>query len=154
MATFNHTFTVEASLEQVAAFHSDTQVLKRLTPLPVIVQLHRFEPLGEGAVAEFTLWLGPLPIRWVALHQDFHPLFGFKDIQQQGPFKRWVHCHTFIAEAEDRTLVCDSISYEHYPGWKGLFTRLLFPSPVFYFLFAYRQWVTRRGVRRGSQGIG
>jgi ligand-binding SRPBCC domain-containing protein len=149
MATFNHTFTVQASLEQVAAFHNDTRVLKRLTPLPVIVQLRRFDPLGEGAVADFTLWFGPLPIHWIALHQDFHPLFGFTDIQQRGPFKRWVHRHTFIAEAEDRTLVSDSIDYEHYPGWKGLLTRLLFSPLGLFITFTYRKWVTRRGVEKG-----
>jgi ligand-binding SRPBCC domain-containing protein len=149
MATFNHTFTVQASLEQVAAFHKDTCVLKRLTPLPVIIQLHRFDPLGEGAVAEFTLWFGPLPIYWVALHQEFHPLFGFKDIQQRGPFKRWVHRHTFIAESEERTLVSDSVDYEHYPGWKGLLTRLLFSPPGLFVTFTYRKWVTRRSVEKG-----
>jgi ligand-binding SRPBCC domain-containing protein len=150
MAIFNHTFTVQAPLEQVAAFHKDTRVLQWLTPPPVIIRLHRFDPLEEGAVAEFTLWFGPLPLRWVAIHQDFHPLFGFTDIQQRGPFKRWAHRHIFIAESEDRTLVSDSVDYEHYPGWKGWLTRLLFPPPVFYFVFAYRQWVTRRGVRRRS----
>ena len=148
MATFNHTFTVNASLEEVAAFHKDTRVLKRLTPPPIIIQLHRFDPMGEGAVAEFTLWIGPLPIRWVAVHQDFHPLFGFKDIQQQGPFKRWVHHHTFIAEAESQTLVSDSIDYEHYPGWKGLLTRLLFSPLGLFITFTYRKWVTRRGVEK------
>ena len=149
MATFNHSFTVQASLERVAAFHKDSRVLKWLTPLPIIIRLHRFDPMGEGAVAEFTLWLGPLPIHWVAIHQEIHPLFGFTDRQQRGPFKRWVHRHTFIAESEERTLVSDSVSYEHYPGWKGLLTRLLFSPPGLFITFTYRKWVTRRGVEKG-----
>jgi ligand-binding SRPBCC domain-containing protein len=149
MPTFNHTFTVKASLEQVAAFHKDTRVLKRLTPPPIIVRLHRFDPLGEGAVAEFTLWIGPLPIHWVAIHQNFHPLFGFTDIQQRGPFKRWVHRHTFMAGGEGQTLVSDTVDYEHYPGWRGLLTRLLFSPPGLFMTFTYRKWVTRRRVEKG-----
>jgi ligand-binding SRPBCC domain-containing protein len=148
MPKFEYHFTVKASLERVAAFHHDSRVLKRLTPPPVIVQLHRFDPLREGAVAEFTLWLGPLPFRWVAVHREVDPLRGFTDIQAKGPFKRWVHRHTFVAEGQEQTQVYDTIEYEHYSGLKGWLTRLLFPPPALRVMFTYRKWVTRRRVER------
>ena len=74
MPTFDFRFTIEAPLADVAAFHNDTRVLKRLTPPPILVQLHTFEPLGQVSIAEFTLWLGPLPGRWVAVQSQVDPV--------------------------------------------------------------------------------
>ena len=64
MAVFKYSFTVDAPLVKVSDFHRDTSVLKVLTPPPIIAQIHSYEPLGEGSVARFTLWFGPIPIRW------------------------------------------------------------------------------------------
>jgi ligand-binding SRPBCC domain-containing protein len=147
MPVFDYTFTVKAPLAKVAAFHHNTWVLKRLTPLPIIVQMHRTEPLAEGAVAEFTLWFGPLPIRWLAVHSRVDPMRGFTDTQQQGPLKCWAHTHTFMAEGEQLTRVSEHIEYTHYPGLKGLLSRLLFAKPALYLLFTYRKFITRWSVR-------
>lgn len=70
MPTFTYTFVVNAPLTAVAAFHHDTRILKKLTPPPIFVQIHRYEPLGDGSEAEFTLWFGPLPVRWLAVHLE------------------------------------------------------------------------------------
>ena len=43
---FDFQFTVEAPLQAVATFHSDTRALKDLTPPPIITQIHRVEPLA------------------------------------------------------------------------------------------------------------
>ena len=55
MPEFNHSFTVDAPLAAVRAFHHDTGVLRQLTPLPIIARVHAFEPLADGSQAEFTL---------------------------------------------------------------------------------------------------
>jgi len=62
---FTNTFWVKAPIQAVAEFHSSTTVLKRLTPFPMFVQIHNLEPLGEGLFAEFTMWFGPFPVRWL-----------------------------------------------------------------------------------------
>ena len=82
MPVFDYKFTVQASLQAVRDFHGDTSALKRLTPPPTIVQLHDIEPLAEGSISKFTLWFGPLPLRWVAIRVSD---FGFTDIQSEGP---------------------------------------------------------------------
>jgi ligand-binding SRPBCC domain-containing protein len=143
MPIFDHHFTVKAPLAKVAQWHHDPQVLKHLTPPPGIMRIHKFEPLSEDSVAEFTLWLGPLPVHWVALHTRVELLHGFTDIQVQGPFKAWAHTHTFVPEGDDLTLVYDHIEYEHRPSLQGLLTRLLFPRFAFNLLFAYRKMITR-----------
>jgi ligand-binding SRPBCC domain-containing protein len=148
MPTFDYTFTVKAALTAVAEFHHDTAALKRLTPPPVIARIHRVEPLSEGSVAEFTLWFGPLPVHWVAVHTAVDMLHGFTDVQQSGPLKSWAHTHTFVPVAEKLTRIKEHIEFEHYPGRPGLKSRLLFPQPALYALFTYRSWVTRRALER------
>lgn len=138
MKSFSHRTRVRASISRVAAFHHDTRVLKQLSPPPVIVQLHEFEPLAENSRADFTLWLGPFPVRWVALHSAVEPLRGFTDTQIAGPFKSWVHRHSFEKIDEYTTDVVDEIQAEP-GGFVSHFMWLNLP-----FMFAYRGWVTRR----------
>src|SRR5262245_58129185 len=111
MPIFDYNFIVKAPLTKVAEFHYDTRVLKWLTPFPIIVQFHRVEPLGEGSISDFTLWFGPLPIHWVAVHSQVDPLHGFTDTQQDGLLKRWVHTHRFSRVGEDLTRVSERIEY-------------------------------------------
>ena len=108
----NHNFVVRAPLAAVAAFHHDARVLPRLTPPPILVQLHRVDPLGEGSIADFTLWFGPLPVRWVALHSQVDPLRGFTDTQQSGPLKFWRHIHSFEAVDAATTRVSEHVEFE------------------------------------------
>ena len=42
--------------------------------------------MTEGSISEFTLCMGPVPIRWRAIHSDIGPK-GFTDIQEIGPIK-------------------------------------------------------------------
>jgi cysteine-rich repeat protein len=95
MPVFDYSFTVDAPLEAVRDFHHDTSALKKLTPPPTIVQLHSIEPLGEGSVSRFTLWVGPLPLKWKAVHRNVSDR-GFTDVQAEGPAAKWEHTHTFV----------------------------------------------------------
>ncbi|MEM7031381.1 MAG: cyclase [Chloroflexota bacterium] len=147
MPIFDHNFVVNEPLEKVAAFHRLPSILKQLTPFPIIVQVRRFDPLAEGSIADFTLWFGPLPIHWIAVHTGVDYQRGFVDTQQSGPLKSWVHTHTFVIEGDNATKVYDHIEYEHHSGLKGLLTRLLFPKVGLLGLFTYRKMVTRWGSR-------
>lgn len=146
MPTFDYAFIVNAPLQAVADFHRDTRALKRLSPPPLFVQLHRVDPLSEGAVAEFTLWFGPIPLRWLAVHSDVSAQHGFTDTQQRGPLKSWRHTHRFEAVDARTTRVREHIEYDYPAGLPGLLARLLFSPPALTFLFAYRRWVTRRAL--------
>ena len=148
MLVFEHAFKVRAPLARVAAFHRDTRALKRLTPPPLLVQLHRVDPLAEGAVAEFTLWFGPWPVRWQAVHSGVDEQRGFTDTQARGPLRHWRHTHSFRALDVAHTLVADRIEYQHYPGLRGVLSRLLFARLGLRLLFAFRAWATRRALER------
>ena len=145
MPVFDYRFVVNASPAAVRDFHGDTSALKRLTPPPTIVQLHSIEPLAEGSVSEFTLWVGPLPLRWRAVHRDVSDR-GFTDVQAAGPAAKWEHTHSFVPLPDGRTEIREHIEYEHKPGFWGLVTRVLFSWPSLWFMFGYRRWVTRRAL--------
>jgi ligand-binding SRPBCC domain-containing protein len=147
MPQFDYRFTVNAPLQAVREFHHDTSALKKLTPPPTIVQLHNIEPLSEGSVSEFTLWVGPLPLRWKAVHRGVSEQ-GFTDVQAAGPAGKWEHTHTFRAVTPQTTEINEHIKYEHKNGFWGIVTRILFAKPNLYLMFTFRKFVTRWYLRR------
>jgi ligand-binding SRPBCC domain-containing protein len=147
--SFSSRFVVDAPVEAVARFHADPRALMRLTPPPTLMRVHRMDPLGEGSVSEFTMWVGPVPIRWRAVHSAVRHLEGFTDTQELGPMARWVHRHAFRPLSDGRTEVTDRIWYTHPSGWRGGLTRLLFSTAPLRALFLYRAWVTRRALGAG-----
>ena len=147
--SFESRFTVRASLEAVARFHSDPSALKQLTPTPM--QVHRMDPMAEGSVSEFTMWVGPVPIRWQAMHSALDGLVGFTDTQERGPMTRWVHRHEFTSLGPALTEVSDRIWYRHPPRWRGVLTRLVFSTLPLRVLFRYRAWATRRALRQAGR---
>lgn len=143
MKKFRHKFRVDASVADVARFHSQSGSMGAITPPPVIAKIHRApQTLTEGDEMEFTLWLAFLPIRWLARIENVSPA-GFTDRQLRGPFKKWVHRHTFVAAGPAATEVVDEIECSLRPhilwGPVGLGMRLTLPL-----LFAYRSWKTRQ----------
>ena len=148
--SFSSNFVVRAPLEAVARFHADPRAIVRLTPPPTVTRVHRMDPLGEGSVSEFTMWIGPIPIRWRAVHSSFNHLKGFTDTQERGPMAQWVHRHSFRALSADRTEVTDQIWYRHPAGWRGIFTRMLFSRVPLRALFGYRAWATQRALGRSD----
>lgn len=142
MPVFDFIFRVNASLEAVRDFHDDTRALKRLTPPPTIVQLGEIEPLAEGSVSKFTLWVGPLPLKWTAVHHNVS-MNGFTDVQTEGPAMKWEHTHRFTVLDPQTTEIHEHIEYEHKTGFWGLVTRFLFSKPNLYLMFTYRKLATR-----------
>jgi ligand-binding SRPBCC domain-containing protein len=138
-----HRFQVSAPLAAVAEFHRQAASMGAITPPPIVVEVHRAPAqLGEGDEMEFTLWMGPLPIRWLAVIEHTSPT-SFMDRQLRGPFDRWVHRHTFVPLADGRTEVLDEVEARPASHW---FWRLLGMGmwvnlPI---LFAYRAWKTKQ----------
>lgn len=147
MPVFDFRFTVPASIDAVRAFHSDTAALKTLTPPPTIVQLHEIQPLGEGSVSRFTLWVGPLPLHWTAVHRNVG-MHGFTDIQAEGPAEKWEHTHRFHERGPKLTEIHEHVEYEHKSGFWGLVTRVLFARPNLLLMFTYRKFITRWKLSR------
>ena len=86
-------------------------------------------------------------MRWVAVHSQVDPLNGFTDTQQAGPLKFWRHIHHFEAVDAATTRVNEHVDYQHFHGWRGLFSRLLYNPLALRALFIYRRLATQRGLR-------
>ena len=145
MRHYSHRFQVQASLEAVAEFHRDSRALKQLTPPPLFISFNNVESLAEGSVADFIMWLGPLPIHWVATHSEVDPMQGFTDSQTIGPFDVWVHRHSFESVNDNTTYVIDQVRAKpsNHPFW-GIVSRFMWLTlPV---LFAYRSRQTRKAL--------
>ena len=140
---YKHRFKVKAPLAEVAEFHSQSASMGDITPPPSVVKVHQAPArLDDGDEMDFTVWLGPLPVRWKARIEDVSAT-GFVDRQLQGPFRCWTHRHSFQPIDEETTEVVDEIEFKlaKHPvrGIMGLGMSLSLP-----FLFAYRGWKTRR----------
>lgn len=146
MKIFDHSFIVDARIEAVRSFHGDSSALKKLTPPPMIAQMKRIDPLAENSISEFSLWLGPIPIHWRAIHRNVSEN-QFTDVQVEGPAKSWAHTHVFVDLGDGRTRVDDHIEYELHASLKGLPTKLLFSKLGLRALFVWRKLATRRACR-------
>ena len=148
MVCVSDRYQVNAPLEAVSFFHHDTRALIKLTPPPVIVRMQRIEPLANSSQSEFTLWFGPLPVRWLAIHTQVDPENGFIDTQARGPMKSWVHTHHWQRVSPDVTLMEERIEFEHLPGSAGIVTRLLFAQVMIKLMLQYRKWIIRHETKK------
>jgi ligand-binding SRPBCC domain-containing protein len=139
---YRHSFTVRASLADVRQFHSRSASMSAITPPPVFARIHQApEVLGEGDDMAFTLWMGPLPVRWKARIENVTPQ-SFDDRQLTGPFNSWVHHHTFVPLEDGRVEVQDWVQAELSDN---LFWHIfgIFMWVNMSVLFTYRAWRTR-----------
>jgi ligand-binding SRPBCC domain-containing protein len=147
MMKFRHAFTVCAPVSVVAAFHRNPDNLVALTPFPVRVKLLSAPcPLQAGDEVAFRLWLGFIPIRWVARIVQMDET-GFTDVQLCGPFRHWVHRHRFVPQSDGTTLVIDQIdaAFSWHPVRLLIGLLMWLGLPM---LFAYRRRVMQRQISR------
>lgn len=152
MPTFTRTSVINAPVEAVWQFHERPDVLHLLTPpwQPVEV-LRREGGLGVGAVSEFRLWLGPIPIQWIAEHVACEPFQSFTDRQVKGPFDCWEHRHDFQADG-NRTRLTDAIAYTLPGGALGEVLERGFVKNQLEHLFEYRHRVTQQHCEESCTG--
>jgi ligand-binding SRPBCC domain-containing protein len=140
---YRHSFKVNSTLTKVIEFHAQSANMAALTPPPIVVRMQKAPAeVREGDEMAFTLWLGPLPVRWLLRIEEVSA-HGFTDRQLQGPFKKWVHRHKYHPLDEEWIEVVDEIELElrpHLIWWPvGFFMWLNLPV-----LFGYRGRKTRQ----------
>ncbi len=136
-------FTLESSQwlprlpEEIFPFYSDAFNLEALTP--PILRFHVATPppieMRAGAVIDYRLRVRGLPMRWRSCITAWEPPNRFVDEQIKGPYRRWVHEHTFTPQ-DGGTLVRDVVDYDMFGGW--LVDRLLVRHDLRR-IFDYRQ---------------
>jgi len=104
-------------VEEVFAFFSNAANLQALTP--PWLDFHILNPdvvLQTGAHINYRLKIHGLAVRWQSEISCWDPPRSFVNEQRRGPYRRWVHMHTFAAE-RGGTRVGDSVEFEILFGW-------------------------------------
>ena len=125
---------------QVFAFFGDAANLDVITPPWLQFQILTPLPLDMkvGALLDYRLTWHHLPVRWRTEITAWDPPHRFVDEQIRGPYRQWIHLHTF-EESNGGTLVRDRVDYA-VPGWiwEPLLHRWMV-GPDLRRIFAYRQ---------------
>ncbi len=138
---------IDAAPEAVFAFHEAPGAFQKLIPPWETVEVvEPPESLQPGNRVVLRTWLGPLPLRWVAVHTEYDPPHLFVDRQESGPFSRWVHHHRFVEDGQGGTQLRDEIDYDLPLGWLGRRLGGEMVRRKLQRMFDYRHEVTRREV--------
>ena len=125
MAVYERRTRVRAPFEEVWSFHSKIAGLEALTPEWLHLRVESvtgpeddpnptvLEPGAEVRLSMRPFGVGPRQ-RWTSRileHERSDGAAMFRDEMRNGPFRRWVHTHSFFADG-DETIVRDRVEYE------------------------------------------
>ena len=125
MATYERETRIDASLDDVWQFHSTSAGLERLTPDWMGLRVEStMGPDGDSdpevleAGSELSLSIRPFGVGprqyWTSVITQRVEKPGrayFVDEMVHGPFKTWVHTHSFFADGSE-TVLRDHVEYE------------------------------------------
>ena len=126
---------------QVFPFFGDARNLERITPpwLHFEILTPDLAVLGAGTLIDYRIRLHGLPLRWRTRISAWDPPRRFVDEQVRGPYRQWIHEHTF--EARDGGTLCRDLVRYAVPG--GALVDKLFVRRDVEKIFAYRQSVLK-----------
>lgn len=130
-------FPFFAEAGNLEALTSPSLRFRILTPQPI--EMH------QGTLLDYRLRLYGLPFRWRTEITVWQPPYRFVDEQLRGPYRQWVHQHTFeehiFEDGRAGTRVRDRVRYAlPLDGWPGTgLIHRLFVRPKLERIFAYRQ---------------
>ncbi len=111
MTRFEVQCRVDAPRGELYAWHARPSAFERLAPADGSVRLIE-DSGGIGDGARKVLALGPIGLRWVAVHDRHEFGRGFRDVQERGPFRRWEHTHRFEDDGPRASILRDTVEYE------------------------------------------
>ena len=140
---------IDRPLEEVFAFFADARNLAVLTPGWLKFEIRTKGPIqmAPGARIDYRIKLRGIPMWWQSEITVWDPPRRFVDEQRRGPYRSWVHTHTFEAVDPGRTRVRDHVRYS-VPG--GAVVHRLFVAPDIERIFSFRAQKLEEIFRRGG----
>jgi len=114
---FESTLWLPRPRQEVFAFFADAANLEAITP--PWLHFHVMNPalvIQQGVLIDYRLSLYGIPMRWQSEISRWDPPAVFVDEQRKGPYRRWVHTHTF-ADERGGTRIGDAVEFEVPFGW-------------------------------------
>lgn len=134
--------TLAVDLHKVFPFFEKPENLALITPPDLRFRLVTTSPVSmhEGAVIDYTLRLGGIPVRWRSLISTYQPPTCFVDEQLRGPYAYWRHTHQFVSGTSGTT-VKDEIVYALPKGLTAIIEKIahsLYVRPKLESIFDFR----------------
>ena len=133
--------------EKLFPFFADAGNLNAITPPWLHFDITTPLPIGmqAGTLIDYKLRVRGLPLRWRTLIREWQPPHRFVDEQLRGPYRQWIHEHTFEPH-DGATLARDVV---HYAVPMDFLVHPLFVRRDIERIFAFRQKAlgNRFGVR-------
>ena len=155
MPVFDFRTEVPVPASEAFSWHARPGAFLRLSPPWDRVEvLHARGGIEDGARLVFRVGSPPLAVEWVAVHRGYEEGRRFVDVQESGPFARWVHEHVFEDAGPGRSVVVDRIDYALPFGAAGEFFGGPFVRRSLARLFRHRGSVTAGDLARHAPYVG
>ena len=122
--------------QDVFPFFADAFNLERLTPPSLGFQVLTPPPIEMkvGTLIDYRVRLRGVPMRWQSEITEWEPPHRFVDEQRRGPYRLWIHEHTFTPQ-DGGTLAKDTVRYA---VLGGAIVQRLFVASELKRIFQYR----------------
>lgn len=130
---------IRAPLDDVFDFFSNAHNLERITPGWLRFRVLTEDPIlmGPGARIRYRLRIAGLPVGWDTRITSWEPGRSFVDRQERGPYRLWIHTHSFEPIAGG-VLMGDSVRYALPFGPLGRLAHALWVRGALAQIFDYR----------------
>ena len=92
-------------------------------------------------------------LAWVSRISRWAPPVEFEDVQERGPYRRWIHRHRFEQNGKE-TVIRDRVEYELPFGPIGRLVHALFVRRQLQAIFDFRREAIEKIFRRRAGPVG